>query len=437
MDEAMTKTDAQEALSAYIDGELAADEVGRLEAVLADDAELATELDGLRELAAELESLPEIQAPDGFLAAVMARVDAGELGEVEGAGNDVVDFEAERRRIAAIRVAAAADEEPERPSNVVFLNWWIKGPAIIAMAALVVVGLARLMIVPDTGPPPMMAAAPRASSPVLAEAPAPTGLADGDAFADAGTPPLGLGESSPDVAVGFTGSPAPSVPRASPTAARRSGIRVASESARPQGIYAADYEIAPASETEGGEVASVYAPEPNLAEPDDSDGSAEPDDSDGVSLAEPDDSDGLAEPDDSDGLAEPDDSDGLAEPDDSDGRSSGIFGMARSRRAERDDSAADVGLTTGTLRVEAKDALRSLEAAVRARGWTIRYLTPHSRAKDFDGTFTSQTIEIAAGASEDDLRSVIGGQGSLSLGAASPGTDGVVRIRLTIVHTGE
>ena len=39
MDESMTKTDAREALSAYIDGELPTDQAGALEALLASDQE--------------------------------------------------------------------------------------------------------------------------------------------------------------------------------------------------------------------------------------------------------------------------------------------------------------------------------------------------------------------------------------------------------------
>jgi len=422
MDESMTKTDAREALSAYIDGELPADQVASLEAVLAEDEELAGELRALRDVVGELASLPEIEAPEGFLGAVMARVEAGETGDVEGE-DGVIDFDAERRRIAAIKEAAAADSEQDRPANVVSLGWWLKGPAIVAAAALLVIGLGRLVIPPDPGPPAMMAAAPRASSgPALAEAPAPTGLAAGDGLAEAGEPPLGLGEPSPEVAVGFAGSPAArpaSPPAARKSAERRSGIRVADDRTdRPAGVYAAEYEIAEEGGTEAGEaVASAdFAPQP--------DGDADP------KLAEPDDPDGVS-------LAEPDDPDGaIGEEEASAPMDDMAFGLAPKRSAAKaaDESDADAGPTAGTLSVQAADGMRGVDAAVRARGWTIRYLGPQPRAVDFDGATTSQTVEIAARGTEDDLRSVLRAQGNLRLGAVTAGADGLLRVRLTVVH---
>jgi anti-sigma factor RsiW len=398
MDESMTKTDAREALSAYIDGELPADQAGALEALLASDQELATELQELRDVVSELGSLPQIEAPEGFFAAVMSRVEAGESGAVDGAG-EVVDFDAERRRIAAIREAADAAEEPEQTGNVVFGGWWIKGPAIVAAAALLVIGLGQIIVAPDQGPPSMMAAAPRASSgPALATAPAPTGLATGDGIVDAGPPPLGLGDSSPEVAVGFAGSAAPPAP-----AARRSGIQVGRGSTQPAGVYAAEYELSD-SGTEAEEEAVAGAagemapePEPKLAEPADPDGviSAGAGAAPGGDMA---------------------------------------FGLAPSKAKASDESKADAAPAAGTLSVQAADGMRSLEAAVRARGWTVRYLGPQPRAVDFDGSVTSQSVEIAARGTDADLRGMLGGQGSLQMGAASPGSDGLLRVRLTVVH---
>lgn len=413
MDESMTKTDAREALSAYIDGELPTDQAGALEALLASDQELATELQELRDVVSELGSLPQIEAPEGFFAAVMSRVEAGESGAVDGSG-EVVDFDAERRRIAAIREAADAAEEPEQTGNVVFGGWWLKGPAIIAAAALLVIGLGQIIVAPDQGPPSMMAAAPRASSgPALATAPAPTGLATGDGIVDAGPPPLGLGDSSPEVAVGFAGSAAPPAP-----AARRSGIQVGRGSTQPAGVYAAEYELSDSgTEAEEEAVAGAdgeMAPEPEPQLP-------EPDDSDGVSLAEPADPDGVTS---AGAGAAP--GGGMA------------LGLAPSKAKVSDESKADAAPAAGTLSVQAADGMRSLEAAVRARGWTIRYLGPQPRAVDFDGSVTSQSVEIAARGTDADLRGMLGGQGSLQMGAASPGSDGLLRVRLTVVHaTGE
>lgn len=402
MDESMTKTDAREALSAYIDGELPTDQAGALEALLASDQELATELQELRDVVSELGSLPQIEAPEGFFAAVMSRVEAGESGAVDGA-SEVVDFDAERRRIAAIREAADAAEEPEQTDNVVFGGWWIKGPAIVAAAALLVIGLGQIIVAPDQGPPSMMAAAPRASSsPALAAAPAPTGLATGDGIVDAGPAPLGLGDSSPEVAVGFAGSAAPPAP-----AARRSGIQVGRGSTQPAGVYAAEYELSdsePDAEEEavaGADGEMAPEPEPNLAEPADPDGviSAGAGAAPGGDMA---------------------------------------FGLASSKAKASDGPKPDAAPAAGTLSVQAADGMRSLEAAVRARGWTIRYLGSQPRAVDFDGSVTSQSVEIAARGTDADLRGVLGGQGTLQMGAASPGSDGLLRVRLTVVHaTGE
>ena len=55
-----------EQLSAYLDGELKADQALRLEQALADDAELAAELDSLRKTRQLLRSLPAEPAPESF-----------------------------------------------------------------------------------------------------------------------------------------------------------------------------------------------------------------------------------------------------------------------------------------------------------------------------------------------------------------------------------
>ena len=238
-------------------------------------------------------------------------------------------------------------------------------------------------------------------------------LATGDGIVDAGPPPLGLGDSSPEVAVGFAGSAAPPAP-----AARRSGIQVGRGSTQPAGVYAAEYELSDSgTEAEEEAVAGAdgeMAPEPEPQLP-------EPDDSDGVSLAEPADPDGVT----SAGA-------GAAPSGDM------AFGLAPSKAKASDGSKADAAPAAGTLSVQAADGMRSLEAAVRARGWTIRYLGPQPRAVDFDGSVTSQSVEIAARGTDADLRGMLGGQGSLQMGAASPGSDGLLRVRLTVVHaTGE
>ena len=396
MDETMTKTAARDALSAYLDGELPPEEVARIEALLAEDEELASELEALRGIVSDLGSLPEIQAPEGFVAAVMARVDEGAT---------VVDYEAERRRLAAVREAADPDDVPVPLAASASPRWWLKGPLIVAAAALLVIGVGRLMVAPTEGPPSMMAAAPRASSgPSLSAAPSPTG--GGDSPRPSDEPPLGLSESAPDVAVGFAGSPSsrpasPAAAAAKPATRRRSGITVAPESSRPEGIYAADYELAdaePAAAGEGAASSDASAPAaPASASP--APGAPGLPTANEVVVAE----------------------------------ASSVDDEASSSPVGA-ESAEPPGPVAGTLQVSRVDAMKSLESAVRARGWTLRHLGTKSQSMEFDAAHKSRTVEVAAQASEAEVRTLLAAHGSVGPGSYGPGADGVVRLRLTVVY---
>lgn len=120
-------------LSAYLEGDLDDQERARVDAAVAADPALAAELEELRAMIGELGDLPELEAPAGLLAAVMAQVadlpipvaeDPPGLAAAAGPALDV-----------------ANDPPPER-DNVVHLSWWLKGPAASAIAALLVVGVA-------------------------------------------------------------------------------------------------------------------------------------------------------------------------------------------------------------------------------------------------------------------------------------------------------
>ncbi len=65
---------AEDQLSAYLDGELDAHEVAELEARLLADASLRDELEMLREAATQMRNHGALDAPDGFVERVLARV---------------------------------------------------------------------------------------------------------------------------------------------------------------------------------------------------------------------------------------------------------------------------------------------------------------------------------------------------------------------------
>ncbi|HZP31409.1 MAG TPA: zf-HC2 domain-containing protein [Acidimicrobiia bacterium] len=105
----------EDALSAYLDGELTADARAEVEARLAGSAEWRSILDEVRAARAALRALPVVDPPAGFFERLLAEAEPVDAG-VEPAGVGVADIEQARARrsprrarwVAALGGAAAA-----------------------------------------------------------------------------------------------------------------------------------------------------------------------------------------------------------------------------------------------------------------------------------------------------------------------------------------
>ncbi|MCO4771682.1 MAG: hypothetical protein KDA24_16740 [Deltaproteobacteria bacterium] len=385
-------TNTRDDLSALLDGELSDAELAALEQELEADDALRGELDGIRDVAEGLRSLPDVKAPDGFLAAVMGRIDAGEgLDEpLDDSGADVVPL-----------VPAVAPVDEPLPDNVVRFPWWIKGPVLTAIAALLVVGVGIGMR--DRGPMgPPAASEVVAFSPSEPVAPRPTGVVAaedaelaGDAVADAGEPAEDSGDAaerirmtpadSERVAVGGAGT-SPAVP----AAPRRSGIREVEAPAPPPGVVA----IAEAE----------YSPEPEA----DVDG-------DGVAMDEGSSADSLVPE-----------------------MSAGALSAVESSPSARAKSAADRGAMTAVASLRTGDggAVTALRDIAARRGWAINYVTPGDAAVQLSDLQPEAVVElqlppgdeVAAQAALDDL-------GAFSFSSTPERSDGASsRLRITIIY---
>lgn len=374
-------------LSALLDGELDDAELAVIEQELEGDAELRVELEELRGISDGLRSLPHVTAPDGFLAAVMGRIDAGEgLDEPEA---DVAPIE-------------PLAEVP--PDNVVRMSsWWVKGPVLTAVAALLLVGIGiGLRDQGPLGPPAASELVMR--SPAAEVAPRPTGLVsdrslDGDALADAGVEDeealsgdtaerirMTPGESG-RVAVGGAGT-GPAVP----SAPRRSGIREADSSAPPLGIVAvAEAEYAPEPEPEAVRGAVAMADEP-LAEM-----AAEglmPRASAPAALGV------------SDGVASP-------EP------------------GERQAMTAVASLRTGDAA-----AVTSLRDVARSRGWALTFVSPGDAAVRLSDVLPEQVVELLLPPGDEiAAQTVLDGLGAFQFASTPERGEGASsRLRITIIY---
>jgi len=278
----MSSFEAREHLSAYLDGQLSGDELARMEESLAEDAGLRSELEELQALVADLDSLPEVEAPAGLIASVLAQVAdlpiPSELPPTESA-------ELPAQSSGLLDVSAAEAPREAAVSNVVRLSWWIKGPAVSALAAVLVLGVTWVLN-PPASEPPDAALAAFSTSPAADRlaAPSPSGvldsgdtdgvveldLADADGSAEgaeddleAAAEPL-MAEPTPRVAVGMTGGGSPSSPRPPARAAsRRSERPVPSSAVGPDGVYEAEWEeeaAAPAVASAASADAAARAP---------------------------------------------------------------------------------------------------------------------------------------------------------------------------------
>ncbi len=262
----MSSFEAREHLSAYLDGQLSGDDLSRMEASLAEDAGLRSELDELQALVADLDSLPEVEAPAGLVASVLAQVsDLPIPSELEPTESSDLS----QQSSPLLDVSAAEAPHEAAVSNVVRLSWWIKGPAVSALAAVLVLGVTWVLNPPVSGPPDASLAA-FSTSPAAERlaAPAPSGVLDSedvdglvelniaagagpaDAAEDeleAASEPL-MAEPTPRVSVGMTGGGSPSSPRPpSRASARRSERSVPSSAVGPDGVYEAEWEEADAA----------------------------------------------------------------------------------------------------------------------------------------------------------------------------------------------
>ncbi len=353
-------------LSALLDDELSDEEFAALQRELEGDDELRAELEELRGVAEGLRSMGALRAPEGFLAGVMARVDAGEGANeplFADTGADVVPL-----------IAVASIEEATVPGGVelsdkvVGFPWWVKGPVIAAVAALLVVGVG--ISIRDPGP-----AGPPAASEVVAFAPSepsapprPTGSLEGDGlgeveFAAEETPEAAerirmMPTDSERVAVGGAGtSPA----RLSPP--RRSGLReIEAPAEPPPGVVAV--------------VEAEYAPEA----------------ADALALADEDAVDGA-------GLMPSSPSQALSASEPLSSRSA-------------DQSAMPA---VASLRTSNGDAVAALRDAAVRRGWQLSYVSPGDAAVKLSDIQPEAVVELTLPPGDEiAAQNVLDGLGSFS-----------------------
>jgi anti-sigma factor RsiW len=250
----MSNFEAREHLSAYLDGELSGEELTRMEAALEQDADLRADLDELREVVDELGELPELEAPKGLLAAVLADVAPLPIpGLADAAARSGEMAAAPAPRVVQPPPAATA---PSLIDNVVRLfqvPWWLKGPAVAGLAAAIVV-VVVLRQDPTVAPaPPSLAdlgmTEAAESAPVPSGVVADADLSAGDAVADLGFDALTgaeeerrapaaepmMAEPTPVVMTGAT-SPEP------PPASAPSRRAVPESVVGPEGVYETEWE---------------------------------------------------------------------------------------------------------------------------------------------------------------------------------------------------
>ena len=367
-------------LSAFLDDELSDEERAELEEALASDPSLRAEHDELNELVADLRSLGAVDAPPNFLAGVLARVEAGEgIGEPLFADED-----------AGLRVVPdVAREQP--PDNVVRLPWWLKGPALTAVAALLIVGVGYQMRGGGLGEPP--SASSVAMRPATDAAPMPTGAAaddldgmDMDILASAEEAPAAerlrmeapAGES---VAVGGAGGAAMRAP-APAARPRASGISEA-RGAPPPGIIVGNFDR--------GDVGD-YAPEPKAAEADEA-SELLPSDPGGAALA-----------------------------------------MAPAAKADGGDRPAMAAIAQ--LLTSDSQSILQIRDAVEARGWTIRFVSPPDGPVVLSDALTEQVVElIVPTGSEATAQGILEGRGTFTISTTPSASDAdASRLRVTIIY---
>lgn len=461
----MSDFEAREHLSAYLDGELSGEALVRMEEALETDAALRVDLDELREVIDGLGSLPEIEAPEGLFSAVMAGV--------AGLPIPGVDLAAESSELATAipRTVAPPPVTPGFWETILNLSWWLKGPAMSAAAALLVIGVVYVGGQSDVSTPPTPVAL-RGSASTAESAPVPSGvlagddLMTGDAVVDLGTEleaeeaapmaeaepvaPL-MAEAEPTVLAGAARPDAPP-PMSSPAADRsRSSASEVDTMTEPGGVYAPVWEsqgdaVADASEagaSSGSDAGLIDEGEGLLAPQDDFDAAAlgfAPDEATVAAAEEPRRARKADREADSADLTmdgEPLE-DWLDPPADDDIVASGRVASAEqpstsSGSVPRGKAGGPVSLdevtftgvgTSGTLVVSDRAAADQLVQSLRDKGWTATVSGEQA---------SMMTVDIRVPSSSfDELRRTLAARGSLSLGSAPTASDGQVQLRLSV-----
>lgn len=467
----MSNFEAREHLSAYLDGDLSGEMLTRMEEALATDAVLRADLDELRDMIDGLGSLPRIEAPEGLFSAVMAGVAALPIPVSP-------DLAAESTELAppAPRVVQPPPAAPGFWESVLNLSWWLKGPALSAAAALLVVGV---VFVGSSERNPSAPPAPVAlrGVPATAEsAPVPSGVLSGDALMEGdAVADLGLDLETSREAIEFApvvdDAPAPLMAEAEPTVlaggARPDAPPPVSgpvparftppESAvGPEGVYEAEWEdegiaVADSSDPAAGSgprlAADVAEGEVNLAATDDFDGAAAfaPDEATVTGAEEQRRARGV----DREAAAADLTMDGepledwLDPPADDDIVASGRMASVSELRPSTGSSVPkgkaggpvsldEVTFTgvgsSGTLAVSDRAAADQLVETLRDRGWTASVAAEQATLLVLDIRVPSSSF--------DELRRVLAARGSLSLGGAPTASDGQVQLRLSVAWGG-
>ena len=191
-----------ELISAYLDGELTADERSRVEQALLDDADLRRMFDELRMLCATVQSLPLAHPAAGLAERVLRQAERRMvLGPDEP--RDTVDS-----KPLDARFDAATSSVPPRRS---MQGWWVAIAAIASAAALLVVALSLPQTlyheaasttvakadIESSGDAATREAAPAAAAPAVDDSAAANGF-EMFGYSKAGTGPVTTGEAWDD-----------------------------------------------------------------------------------------------------------------------------------------------------------------------------------------------------------------------------------------------
>jgi hypothetical protein len=268
----MSDLDPRELVSAFIDGELAGEELRAFEAAVLADTDLAEEVDALRALVSELGDLPAIPVPRSVSESVLARVadlpipraEVAAAAEQAAVSEDSIGLITETGVAADIpKLALSAIAGPGGLSGMLDAllgSLWLKVPAGAAIAVLLGLGMSHL-ISPERVVPPMAQFAASESS--SQDVPLVGGTYGDDGLADLSEEQIRPHrETSPPDAADFNDEGSASLMQrpasrvrsgsaAAPTARRREKRKKTPESVvGPDGVYEAEWEAQAEAEWE-------------------------------------------------------------------------------------------------------------------------------------------------------------------------------------------